>query len=392
VLTTDFRGYQSTFKDSLPDRGEFGVYQRFESFYRLLLRATRIDPAARFVDAGEMAEQMLGVLRQVLAADGEPRPAPSRLFSGELRTDLKAEAPRWQDLPTPLIDLTDSAAAFLASVTVTDPAEVLALLKTAPAETLEVRLRALRAEIDLGTGHGHFDDARKARDALLASDGADWRVAWYDGLLALAMQQYEYARQRFDAVYSALPGELAPQLAVGLSLELAGAPAAAAEYYDVVSRTDPAYTTAAAGLARCRLLAGDRSGAVEAYSRVPGTSSAFRSSQVGAVRALVQAHPTVATDVTSLSAAAALIERLEIEAAQLAALRAELLQEALRSIAGRSTLPASVLGPTRSGEVRERDVRFALESAYREMAQAAHGPEKIHLVDLANAARPRTRT
>jgi serine/threonine-protein kinase PknG len=381
VLTTDFRGYQSTFKDSLPNRTEFEVYQRFDSFYRLLLRATRKDAAARFVDAAEMTEQMLGVLRQVLATDGTPRPAPSRLFTGELRTDLKSDAPRWQDLPTPLIDLTDEAAAFLASVTVTEPSEVLTLLRTAPAQTFEVRLRELRARID----QGQFDEARRTLQVI---DGPDWRVAWYDGLLALATGQYDAARQRFDAVYSALPGELAPQLALGLSLELAGAHAAAAGYYDVVSRTDPAYTTAAAGLARCRLHAGDRGGAVEAYNRVPGTSSAYRSSQVGAIRALVQG----ATDHDSLSAAAALIDRLEIEAAQLAALRAELLQEALRAIGGRDTIPATVLGATRVGQVRERDVRFALESAYREMAQAAHGPEKIRLVDLANASRPRTRT
>ncbi|MFF5296412.1 serine/threonine-protein kinase [Paractinoplanes globisporus] len=388
VLTTDFRGYQSTFKDSLPDRGEFAVYTRFESFYRLLVRATRTVPAERFVDAGEMSDQMLGVLRQVLAAGGEPRPAPSRLFTGELRTDLKSDRPRWQDLPSPLIDLTDPAAAFLASVTVTEPSEVLTLLANAPENTVEVRLRTLRAHIDLG---GDFQGARDERDRLLATDGADWRVAWYDGLLALATEQFEYARQQFDAVYSALPGELAPQLALGLALELAGDPGAAG-YYDVVSRTDPAYTTAAAGLARCRLGAGDRNGAVEAYNRVPGTSSAYRSSQVGAVRALVRAHPASAADVTTLSAAAALIERLEIEAAQLAALRAELLEQALRTVGGGRALPASVLGPARSGEVHEREIRFALEDAYREMAQAAHGPEKIRLVDLANASRPRTRT
>ena len=391
VLTTDFRGYQSTFKDSLPDRAEFDVYQRFESFYRLLLRATRTDPAERFVDGAEMSDQMFGVLRQVLAADGEPRPAPSRLFTGELRTDLKADAPRWQDLPTPLIDLTDPAAAFLASVTVTDPAEVLTLLRTAAQDTVEVRLRTLRAQIDLGSRGGRFDDARQTRDRLVATDGADWRVAWYDGLLALAAGGHEQARQRFDAVYSALPGELAPQLALGLALELAGDPAAAG-YYDVVSRTDPTYTMAAAGLARCRLVAGDRNGAVEAYNRVPGTSSAYRTSQVGAVRALVQAHPSATADVTSLAAAAALIERLEVEAAQLAALRAELLEQALRTVTRGGVLPAAVLGPARSGEVGERDIRFALESAYREMARAVHGPERIRLVDLANASRPRTRT
>ena len=391
VLTTDFRGYQSTFKDSLPDRGEFAVYRDFESFYRLLVRATRIQAAERFVDAGEMTDQMLGVLRQVLATDGEPRPAPSRLFTGEMRTDLKADGPRWQELPAPMIDLTDPAAAFLASVTVTEPAEVLALLKTAPEGTVEVRLRELRAEIDLGTRSGSFADAKAARDLLIETDGADWRVAWYDGLLALATADYAYARQQFDAVYSALPGELAPQLALGLTMELAEDPGAAF-YYDTVSRTDPAYTTAAAGLARCRLRAGDRSGAVEAYNRVPGTSSAYRSSQVGAVRALVRAHSDAAADVTSLSAAAALIERLELETAQLAALRAELLEQALRTLLGGAALPGSVLGATRGGQAGERDVRFALEDAYREMARAAHGPEKIRLVDQANAARPRTRT
>ncbi|SNY43884.1 serine/threonine-protein kinase [Paractinoplanes atraurantiacus] len=392
VLTTDFRGYQSTFKDSLPDRGEFEVYRRHESFYRLLQRATRTDPAERFVDSGEMTEQMLGVLRQVLAADGTPRPATSRLFTGELRTDLKSDLPRWQDLPTPLIDLTDPSAAFLASVTVTDPAEVLALLKGAPLETLEVRLRALRAEIDLGVRHGYFDDARAARDALIRTEGADWRIAWYDGLLALAVQNYAYARERFDAVYSALPGELAPQLALGLALELAGDHQAAAGYYDVVSRTDPAYTAAAAGLARCRLKTGDRAGAVEAYNRVPGTSAAYRSSQVGAVLALVQSHPSAAADVDSLAAAAALIDNLEVEAAQLAALRVELLEQALETIKGGAKLPPAVLGASHTGDVREREVRFALEAGYREMARAAHGPDKIALVDLANAARPRTRT
>jgi serine/threonine-protein kinase PknG len=173
---------------------------------------------------------------------------------------------------------------------------------------------------------------------------------------------------------------------------VAGDLPAAAGYYDVVSRTDPAYTTAAAGLARCRLAAGDRAGAVEAYNRVPGTSSAYRSSQVGAVRALVQPHPAAAADVSALAAAAALIDRLEIEAAQLAALRAELLEQALNSLAGGHAVPAAVLGGSVVGTTDERRVRFALEDAYRQMAQAEHGPEKIRLVDLANESRPRTRT
>src|SRR5262249_57903415 len=57
-----------------------------ESFYRVLRRATDPDPDLRFGSAGEMAEQLTGVLREVLAAsDGKPRPAFSALFSPELR-------------------------------------------------------------------------------------------------------------------------------------------------------------------------------------------------------------------------------------------------------------------------------------------------------------------
>jgi serine/threonine-protein kinase PknG len=214
-------------------------------------------------------------------------------------------------------------------------------------------------------------------------------------VLALAEGDNGRAETRFQAVYSALPGELAPKLALGLALECAGLPAAAAEYYDVVSRTDPAYTTACAGLARCRLAGGDRAGAVEAYNRVPGTSASYRTSQVGAVRALVRTHASAKADVTALASAAALIERLEVEAAQLAILRSELLEQALESVTAGNAVPAAVLGGAAArgaGTAAERDVRFALEGCYREMARSHQGPERIRLVDLANATRPRTRT
>ncbi|HET9519280.1 MAG TPA: tetratricopeptide repeat protein, partial [Actinoplanes sp.] len=373
---------------------EVELFRRHESFYRLLQRATHVDPAARFADVGELTDQMLGVLREVLAADGEAHPAPSRLFTAEQRTDPRDDSPQWRHLPAPLMDLTDPAAAFLASVTVTDPDEVLTLLDTAPAETVEVQLRRLRAEIDRGAARGDFSGARAARDNAAASIGTDWRLSWYDGVLALAEGDNGRAEARFQSVSSALPGELAPKLALALALELAGLPAAA-EYYDVVSRTDPAYTTACAGLARCLLATGDRVGAVRAYHRVPGTSAAYRTSQVEAVRALVRAHPGAKSDVAALASAAALIERLQVETAQLAALRAELLEQALVSVTAGAAVPAVVLGgpaARSTGPAAERDIRFALEDCYRTLARTEHGPERIRLVDLANATRPRTRT
>jgi serine/threonine-protein kinase PknG len=90
VLTFDFAGYQGENKYRLPAAEALLIQQ--ESFARLLRRATHPDPKRRFQSAAEMAEQLTGVLREVLSvADGEPRPAFSGLFSPELRavgTDL----------------------------------------------------------------------------------------------------------------------------------------------------------------------------------------------------------------------------------------------------------------------------------------------------------------
>src|SRR5579872_1760438 len=84
VLTFEFKGYQSSYKFTFPDGVPLLAQQ--ESFTRLLRRATNIDPGRRFSSAGEMAEQLTGVLREVLAvADGTPRPAFSTVFSPELQ-------------------------------------------------------------------------------------------------------------------------------------------------------------------------------------------------------------------------------------------------------------------------------------------------------------------
>ncbi|MEU3056960.1 serine/threonine protein kinase, partial [Streptomyces griseus] len=86
VLTFDFQGYTNVFVDSLPDPDNIEVFRTYESFYRLLVRATDPDPARRFASAAEMAEQLTGVLREVVALQtGRPRPALSTLFGAELR-------------------------------------------------------------------------------------------------------------------------------------------------------------------------------------------------------------------------------------------------------------------------------------------------------------------
>ncbi|GAA0653603.1 serine/threonine-protein kinase [Streptomyces thermocarboxydovorans] len=95
VLTFDFQGYTSVHVDSLPDPDTIEVFRQYESFYRLLVRATDPDPARRFASAQEMSEQLTGVLREVVSLQtGRARPSLSTLFGPELRvtdTDLFPE-------------------------------------------------------------------------------------------------------------------------------------------------------------------------------------------------------------------------------------------------------------------------------------------------------------
>ncbi|MBN0046367.1 protein kinase [Streptomyces actuosus] len=95
VLTFDFQGYTTVHVDSLPDPDDIDVFRQYESFYRLLVRATDPDPARRFASAQEMAEQLTGVLREVVSLQtGRARPALSTLFGPEVRvTDTQLFPP-----------------------------------------------------------------------------------------------------------------------------------------------------------------------------------------------------------------------------------------------------------------------------------------------------------
>ncbi|MEV7514863.1 tetratricopeptide repeat protein [Streptomyces diastaticus] len=110
VLTFDFPGYTHIHADSLPDPHDVPVLWTYESFYRLLIRATDPDPTRRFATAEEMAEQLTGVLREVVALQsGRPHPALSTLFGPELRVPDTEVVPddgvvsRLGERPAPLV-------------------------------------------------------------------------------------------------------------------------------------------------------------------------------------------------------------------------------------------------------------------------------------------------
>ncbi|WP_367323013.1 tetratricopeptide repeat protein [Streptomyces sp. HUAS ZL42] len=439
VLAFDFQGYTNVFVDSLPDPDNIEVFRQYESFYRLLVRATDPDPARRFASAQEMAEQLTGVLREVVSLQtGRARPSLSTLFGPELKvTDAElfpkldgevsrlgarvvpnrrpspagsvgsaaaAIAPRLVKsvessaaalaLPVPRVDPTDPNAGFLAGLMASAPGELITALQAASTSSPELRLRELRARLEMGESDG----AVRALEELEADHPDDWRVVWYRGVAALVTGDHESAALAFDAIYDAFPGEPAPKLALGLCAEVLGQLDNAAEYYRLVWATDPSYVSAAFGLARVRLAAGDRRGAVQTLESVPESSIHYTAARVAAVRARLRQRTAVATDapfLEDLTAAAGQVEALDaygLDPTRREQLSAEVLGSALDWIlsGGQDTAPAArrvLLG----SDLDERGLRFGLERSYRTLARlATGGEERIDLVERANRYRPRT--
>ncbi|MFI0861253.1 tetratricopeptide repeat protein [Streptomyces smyrnaeus] len=517
VLTFDFQGYTNVYVDSLPNPENIEVFQRYESFYRLLVRATDPDPRRRFASAQEMSDQLLGVLREVVAVQtGKPRPALSTLFGPELRVvDTGLFAPHTGDasllgarepaakkrrtrkeqtvlpaelsapaapvalsaspaapaseaaapspvataapartarpaplasfpapangaeggagtaqaggialaplptrrsalaLPVPRVDPTDPNAGFLAGLLASSPADLLAALEGAAHDSLELRLRKLRALLEQGEGSDGADGAGAALDALDAMEARhadDWRVVWYRGVAALVTGDRETAALAFDAVYDAFPGEPAPKLALGVCAEVLGQLDNAAEYYRLVWTTDPSYVSAAFGLARVRLATGDREGAVQVLESVPESSIHYTAARVAAVRARLRQrspHEPLLEDLRAAAEQVADLEHVGLDAVRRHELTCEVLGCALdwllcQAVPARGAAPgpasASAPGAPPGAGVRllgsplsEEGLRFGLERSYRMLARLAQsGTERIELVERANRFRPRT--
>jgi len=394
VLTFDFQGYSTTWRHELPGPDEVPLFARYESFYRLLVRATDPDPARRFSSAEEMADQLTGVLREVLALqDGRPRPALSTLFGPELRvvdTELATEpldpAAAALALPVPRIDPADPNAGFLAALLASGPAEALTALQAAGTGSVELSLRELRAHLELGDQEA----VDQALGHLETDHPDDWRVVWYRGLAALAAGRPDDAAEAFDALYDAFPGEAAPKLALALCAELLGESEDATEFYRLVSTTDRSYVSAAFGLARVRLRAADRPGAVAALEAVPEASAHFTAARIGTVRARLRDRSPGEPIGSELTRCSEQLAALSLDARRREELAVEVLDSALgwvlQGTPGESAT-LTVLGHPAA----ERELRLALEHSYRVLARLSDRAEsRIEMVERANRARPRT--
>ncbi|HEV7805912.1 MAG TPA: tetratricopeptide repeat protein [Solirubrobacteraceae bacterium] len=379
VLCIDFREFQTTHRHTLAPQHEVALFERYESLYQLLSKATAPNPDDRFQSAQEMADQLYGVLREVVADEtGTPVPARSTLFTADFRG--RQDAPDARLLPALRVATDDPAAGWLATLAAARPDEVVDALRRAPQRTIEVQLRLAQALIVAGA----WVELEDLLGEIERRDPWEWRAQWYRGVAALAQELPLAARASFEIVLHAVPGELAPKLALGVCAELVDEHAVAAGWYDIVSRTDAVYSTATFGLARCRLACGDRAGALAAYERVPESASAHDQAQVARIRCLLSGTG----DRKELIAAGAAIDDLDVGGEQRALLTAELLRAGLELVLRGGTDPDVTLA---GHALEETALRLGLERTYRALAAvASSASERIRLVDEANRARPRT--
>ncbi|WP_281284352.1 serine/threonine-protein kinase [Actinomadura hallensis] len=413
VLSFPFRGYTGRHLRSLPPRDEVPLFRRHESYYRLLRRATHPDPAHRFQSAAEMAEQLTGVLREVLSTeDGRPRPAPSPLFAAEQHTaGAETAAPSDRDgdreaaapppileplrpsaaavaLPVPLVHGSDPAAAFLTGLTDRDPGDLAAALSAAPVPSREVRLALARVRIELDD----LDGARRLLEEIAAEAPDDWRVDWYRGVRALAGGDAADAAAVFNDLYDLAPGEQAPKLALAFCHEIRGDTERAARFYETVWRTDPTHVSAAFGLARARLAAGDRRAAERVLDSVPRVSSHYLAAQLAAIATAVRGRRPDELDAATLIEAGRRLASLPLDIGRAAAFTAEVLEAALAWVrSGRAPAPPGLRSRILGTDLDEPSLRAKLEETYRVLAKLADTPEHRHaMVRRANAVRPRT--
>lgn len=385
----------------LLEPGRHPVLAVHESFHRLLRRATDPDPLRRFESADEMADQLIGVLREVLAAqDGKPRPGFSSFFgpprgtfaSGLLDTAAEPGRPVPAQvaalLPVPLVDPADAAAGVLATASAGDPGEVLRLVARTLDPSPELQLRGIRAHLE----DGDPGAATSRIDQLAAAEPGDWRLDWFRGITALVTGDAGAACAAFDAVYSTLPGEAAPKLALAAAAECARRDEFARRYYALVARPDPSIADAAFGLARVSLRAGGRTEAIAALDAVPENSSQFVAAQLAAVQTVLSGSGVGEGE---LRAAGARVERLEqskLDAATGHSIRATVLAAAVELISRPGTPAPTMNGAQLLGcPWEERELRLALEGRLRASARLVTDEhERVALIDRANAVHPWT--
>ncbi|MCK2237298.1 MULTISPECIES: serine/threonine-protein kinase [unclassified Crossiella] len=402
------------------DRPRGPLAHTVDSLLALLARAADEDPARRFDSAAELAGQLTGLLFEVQSLrDGQDRPLPSKLFrpsaqvldaglgavplltvwSGPRPDPLAAldfGLPTLPEaasrLPVPRPDPLDPEAAFLSVVRADEPKALLAKLRTARQRTVGVLLADCRAQLELGQPEPAAESLAQAKDLDQRPAGANWRITWHAALVALARADLPAALACLREITGRLAGEDSVKLALGFCAEHRGDHAEAEGRYQAVWSRDRVRVSAAFGLARLRLRAGQRAEAVRVLDEVPQASLHHAAARIAGFRILCGTIGSAEPEAEQVREAAQRLPELYLDAGEpegsgRARLTALVQEVALRGKDFSALGATEVLGP----EPAEPALRRLLERSYRSLAgHAGTTAEVTRLVDQANRLRPKS--
>lgn len=412
ALTLGLRTRNGRYVDGLPE--DDPVLVKYASFGRLLRRAVDPDPRRRFGSTEEMSAQLLGVLREVVAADtGVPRPGLSTVFTrtrstfgvellvahtdvyldGLVHTEKLTAPEIVTALPVPLVNPADVAATVLSATVLSQPVQTLDSLRAARhdsldsdgvdlTDSLELPLMEIRALLDLGD----VAKANRKLEDLAERVGWRWRLVWFKGVSDLLTSDYDSAAKHFTEVLDTFPGELAPKLALAATAELAGN-SDERPFYETVWHTDTNIISAGFGLARAQSVEGDRDGSVTTLDEVPVGSRHFTTARLTSSVTLISGRSTHELTEEQIRDAARRVEALPDTEPRVLQIRALVLGTALDWIAEHEPPPNPILG----FPFTDRGLRLGVEASLRNLARVATSQShRYALIDMANDVRPMT--
>jgi serine/threonine-protein kinase PknG len=410
AMTLNMPTRKGRYVDGLPE--DDPVLQAYDSYRRMLRRATDPDPRRRFDSAEEMSGQLLGVLREVVAQDtGVARPGLSTVFSpprstfgvnllvahtdvyldGQVHAEKLTAHEIVTALPVPLVDPTDVGAPVLSATVLSQPVQTLDSLRAARhgaldsegidlTQSVELPLMEVRALLDLGD----VAKAMRKLDDLAERVGWRWRLVWFRAVAELLTGDYDSATKHFTEVLDLLPGELAPKLALAATAELAGA-GDEAKFYTTAWNTDNGVVSAGFGLARALSTGGDREGAVRTLDQVPATSRHFTTARLTSAVALLSGRSSTELTEEQIRDAARRVEALPDTEPRVLQIRALVLGTAMDWIGENQASTNHILG----FPFTQHGLRLGVEASLRGLARLARTrAHRYSLVDMANNVRP----
>ncbi|MDT5212477.1 MAG: serine/threonine-protein kinase PknG, partial [Mycobacterium sp.] len=390
AMTLNLRTRNGRYVDGLPD--EDPLLAKYDSFGRLLRRAIDPDPRRRFASADEMAGQLLGVLREVVAKDSRtPRPGLSQVFSpsrstfgvdllvahtdvyldGQVHSEKLTSQDIIKALPVPLVDPSDVGATVLSATVMSQPVQTLDSLRAARhgtldsegidiSESIELPLMEARALLDLGD----VAKANRKLDDLADRVGWRWRLVWFRAVADLLSADYESATKHFTEVLDTLPGELAPKLALAATAELSRT-ADEGTFYKTVWNTDNGIISAGFGLARAQSADGHRDAAVETLDQVPPTSRHFTTARLTSAVTLLSGRSGSEVTEQQIRDAAHRVEALPDTEPRVLQIRALVLGTAMDWLADNTASTNHILG----FPFTEHGLRLGVEASLRGLAR-----------------------